>query len=81
MMPHMTKRFAVALLWFLAGWYVGGYVAVFLGISDLIGPILGMSAAVLFAGDPLGIVWPHGQVVLPAASEPEERVNEFAEAA
>jgi len=80
-MPHMNKRFAAAVLWFLAGWYLGSYIALFLGISDLVGPILGMSAAVLFAGDPLGIVWPHRQILPPVESEPEERVNELAKAA
>lgn len=53
----MSKRIAAGTLWFLAGWSLGGWVAFFLGISDVLGPILGLAAAAVFAGDPLGIIW------------------------
>jgi hypothetical protein len=56
-MPRMSKRIAAGILWFLAAWYLGAWIALFLGISDVLGPILGLAAAAVFAGDPLGIIW------------------------
>jgi hypothetical protein len=53
----MTKRIAAGVLWLFAGWYLGNIAAFYLGISDLLGPILGVSAALVIAGDPLRIVW------------------------
>lgn len=44
-------------LWFYAWWYVGSVVAYVLGISPLLGPIMGAAAAALFVGDPRGIIW------------------------
>jgi hypothetical protein len=53
----MTKRFLAAMLWFYAGWYAGAMVADFLGISPLLGPVIGAAAAALVAGDPRRIIW------------------------
>jgi hypothetical protein len=53
----MNKRIAAGVLWLFAGWYLGNIVAFFLGISDMLGPILGIAAAVVVAGDPLGRIW------------------------
>lgn len=53
----MTKRLAAAILWFLSGWTVGNALAIFVGVPDHAGPILGLAAAAVFAGDPLGIIW------------------------
>jgi hypothetical protein len=53
----MVKRVVAALLWFYAGWYGGAMIAWFLGVSALLGPIIGMAAAILFAGDPKRIIW------------------------
>ncbi len=53
----MSKRIAAGVLWLFAGWYIGNIVAFYLGISDLFGPILGVAAAVIIAGDPLRILW------------------------
>jgi hypothetical protein len=53
----MSKRIAAGILWFLAAWYLGAWIALFLGVSDVLGPILGIAAAAVFAGDPLGIIW------------------------
>ncbi len=80
-MPHMNKRIAAAVLWFFAGWYLGGYIALFLGISDAIGPILGISAAVLIAGDPLRVIWPGRQTTAVAEAGSELLTDEIAEAA
>ena len=53
----MKKRALAALLWFYTGWYGGALVAHILGISELVGPVVGTAAAVLFAGDPRGVIW------------------------
>ena len=53
----MSKRILAGVLWLFAGWYIGNIVAFYLGISDLLGPILGVASALVIAGDPLRIVW------------------------
>jgi hypothetical protein len=53
----MNKRIAAGVLWLFAGWYLGNIVAFHVGISDLLGPILGIAAAAVVAGDPLGLIW------------------------
>jgi len=53
----MSKRLVSLVLWFYAGWALGALVAFTIGVSDLIGPILGVAAAAIFAGDPRHIIW------------------------
>ena len=53
----MKKRVASAVLWFYTGWYAGAMIAHVLGLSVALGPILGVAAAALIAGDPRGIIW------------------------
>ena len=53
----MKKRAFAAVLWFYTGWYAGAVIAHLLGISVLLGPILGTAVAALIAGDPRGIIW------------------------
>ncbi len=53
----MNQRIAAGVLWLFAGWYLGNIVAFFFGISDLLGPILGLAGAAIVAGDPLGLIW------------------------
>ena len=53
----MNKRVAAGVLWLFAGWYLGNIVAYHVGLSDLLGPILGIAAAAVVAGDPLGLIW------------------------
>jgi hypothetical protein len=53
----MLKRVLAALLWFYAGWYAGNILADFLGVSVLLGPIIGAAAAALVAGDPRHLIW------------------------
>jgi len=53
----MTKRILAAFLWFYAGWYGGAMLAEFLGVSSVLGVIIGAAAAALIVGDPRGIVW------------------------
>lgn len=52
-----AKRVLAAILWFYAGWVVGAFVAMLGGFNDLIGPLVGVVAAALFASDPLYLIW------------------------
>ncbi|MFL5771427.1 MAG: hypothetical protein ACJ765_15245 [Chloroflexota bacterium] len=54
----MKKRVLSAFLWFYCGWYAGAMIASVVGISPLLGPVLGAAAAFIIAGDPRGIIWP-----------------------
>jgi hypothetical protein len=56
-MQRMTKRVLAAMLWFYTGWYAGAIVAEFLGVSPILGPLIGAAAAGLIAGDPRRIIW------------------------
>jgi hypothetical protein len=53
----MKKRALSAVLWFYTGWYAGAMIAHTLGLSIALGPIVGLAAAALIAGDPRGIIW------------------------
>jgi len=53
----MTKRVLAALLWFYTGWYAGAMIAEFVGVSPVLGPIIGAAAAGLIVGDPRRIIW------------------------
>ncbi len=53
----MLTRIVAAFLWLLAGWNGGAIIAEVLGISVILGPILGLTAAFLVAVDPLHAVW------------------------
>jgi len=53
----MLKRVLAALLWFYAGWYAGNILADLVGVSMMLGPIIGAAAAALMAGDPRRIIW------------------------
>ncbi|MFL5725144.1 MAG: hypothetical protein ACJ77F_02300 [Chloroflexota bacterium] len=54
----MKKRVLSAFLWFYCGWYAGAMIASVVGISPLLGPVLGAAAAFIIAGDPRGVIWP-----------------------
>ena len=53
----MKKRALATILWFYAAWYAGAMVAHVLGLSPVLGPILGTAAAAIVAGDPRRIIW------------------------
>ena len=53
----MKKRVLAAFLWFYSGWYAGAILAEFLGITPMIGPIIGAAGAMIFAGDPRHVIW------------------------
>lgn len=65
----MKKRFMAAGLWLFSGWYLGAFVAHALGISALLGPALGLTAALLIAGDPRGLIW------RPSIREPQSEAS------
>jgi hypothetical protein len=74
----MKKRVLAAVLWFYAGWVVGALLAALIGISAILGPIIGISAAALVAGDPRGLIWTRP---LPARRAPESLPGSLADAA
>lgn len=51
------KRIVAAVLWTYSCWYIGSMVALFLGISDVLGPVLGAGAGALVALDPRQMFW------------------------
>jgi len=56
-MHRMTKRILAAMLWFYAGWYAGAILADFIGVSPMLGPILGTAVAAVMVGDPRRLIW------------------------
>ena len=67
-MRRMTKRVLAAMLWFYTGWYAGAMLAEYLGVSPLLGPLIGAAAAGLIAGDPRRIIWTSRPATVPATS-------------
>jgi len=65
----MKKRVLSAFLWFYCGWYAGAMIAALVGVSPMLGPIVGATAAALIAGDPRGIIWTR-KAPEPAAAAP-----------
>jgi len=53
----MKKRVLSGVLWFYTGWYAGAMLAHVLGVSSMLGPIIGIAAAALVAGDPRQVIW------------------------
>ena len=53
----MKKRALSAVLWLYAGWYVGAMIAHVFDLSIALGPIVGVAAAAIIAGDPRRIIW------------------------
>ena len=50
----MKKRAFAAVLWFYVGWYGGAMLAEFLGVSPLLGPMIGTAAAAAVRRGPMG---------------------------
>ena len=51
------KRVLASVMWIYSCWMVGGVAEFFIGTPALLGPALGIAAAVFFGLDPLGVVW------------------------
>ena len=54
---RMLKRVFVVSLWVFAGWYGGNMLAEALGVNELLGPVLGLSAGLLVVVDPFRVIW------------------------
>jgi hypothetical protein len=70
-MIRRMRRAAVALLWFWTGWTAGAFaelVASWNGsfVNPALGPLAGLALAILFAGDPLRMVWRSSEVQHPS---------------
>jgi hypothetical protein len=68
----MKKRVLAAFLWFYTGWYGGAILADLIGVSPVLGPIIGAAAAALIVGDPRRIIWKARSMTQPA---PETMVD------
>jgi len=57
--PSMVnmKRIAAAALWLFAFWYLGSMISVLVGVPDLLGPVLGLSAGLIVGVDPRRVIW------------------------
>jgi hypothetical protein len=53
----MKKRVLAAFLWFYTGWYAGALLANIVGVSPVLGPLIGAVTAALIVGDPRRIIW------------------------
>ena len=51
------KRLVAAGLWLYVYWYVGSMMAAMLKVPDLLGPTLGIAAALIIAIDHRKLVW------------------------
>ena len=57
----MKLRIVSAVLWFLAGWFVVGSIAIYLGLNPAVGPLVGIAWAALVVLDPKDVVWRVGK--------------------
>ena len=53
----MKKRVTAGVLWFFAAWYAWNVIAAMISVSAAPGPVFGLLAALLLAGDPFGSIW------------------------
>ncbi len=51
------KRLISAALWFYAFWYLGSTASLAIGVPDLLGPVLGLSAGLIVGIDPRHVIW------------------------
>ena len=62
------KRYVVTGLWLYAFWTFGNMVSVFASAPALLGPVLGLAAAVFVWRDPRHMIWTRSAQRAPAAS-------------
>jgi hypothetical protein len=53
----MKKRVLAGVLWFYVTWTAWSFLAAFLGLPGILGPIFGAVVAVLIVRDPLDRIW------------------------
>jgi len=56
----MVKRAVIATLWFFAVWASYELVISFVGLPRVVGPVLGLIAALFWGLDPLGVIYARG---------------------
>ena len=66
-----VKRVALAVLWTYSMWVIGELAEFAIGTPAILGLAVGVAGAVLFALDPLGIVWTKPE---PRPESPERSV-------
>jgi len=57
----MTLRILSGFLWFTAGWFVAGTIAMSLGLNQAVGPLVGIVWAAVVVVDPKDLVWRVGK--------------------
>ena len=70
----MNKRNVATLLWFVAGWSLGGLVTGLTGAPAVLGALPGVVIAGLVRWDPKGWLW-----AAPASGRRVTPINDFAE--
>jgi len=74
----MKKRAFAAVLWFYSGWMAGSLLAMVLGVSPALGPIIGVAAAALIAVDPRGMIWTRPMPIEAITESPSGTLSEAA---
>ncbi|HEV7809303.1 MAG TPA: hypothetical protein VGO64_01785 [Candidatus Limnocylindrales bacterium] len=64
---RMKKRALATVLWFYSGWYAGALLAQVVGLSPVLGLIIGTAAAAIVGVDPRGFIWT--QTTRPSAKQ------------
>jgi hypothetical protein len=53
----MKLRIVSGILWFLAGWVLTGVIAFELGVTQLVGAVIGVAWAAFVTIDPKHLIW------------------------
>ncbi len=56
-LPTRKLRILSTVLWFFAAWYIANFAVVLFGANAMVGPLVGITAAVLIGGDPFRLFW------------------------
>ena len=64
----MTKRVIATFLWFYTGWYLGAEIAYFTGLNAIVGPAVGIGAALFLIYGPTQGLWRSRGVSRPQTS-------------
>ena len=67
-LPARKLRVLSTVVWFFAGWYVANFAVAIFGANAMVGPLVGITAAVLIGGDPFRLFWSDRSAGTPAAS-------------
>jgi len=51
------KRIVATALWLYSFWYLGSMISFVVGVPDLLGPALGVTAGVMVGVDPRHLIW------------------------